>query len=149
MIARAMQQTATRHRSADVAVGYAADRAGTGIAYAAIATGSGLATVKVPFSTAPLPGLDGREFGYAAVAAVGGYLRGRGFTRIRMRIADGPVVDDLTARGTVPPALSMAYVRVRCVLHGFALARVELGEPIETHDLETRARAEITLQTAA
>jgi hypothetical protein len=149
MIARAMQQTATRHRSADVALGYAADRSGTGIAYAAIATGTGRDTVKVPFSAMPLGALDGREFGYAAVAAVGGYLRGRGFTRIRMRLADAPVVDDLNARGCVPPALALAYVKTRCILHGFAVARVERGEPIETHDLETRARAEISLQTPA
>jgi hypothetical protein len=149
MIARAMQQPPTRHRSADVALGYASDRSGTGIAYAAIATGTGRATVKVPFSAVPLAGLDGREFGYAAVAAVGGYLRGRGFTRIRMRLADGPLVDDLNARGCVPPALALAYVKARCILHGFAVARVERGEPIETHDLETRARAEISLQPSA
>ena len=56
------------------------------------------------------------------------------------------MVDDLNARGIVPPALAMAYVKTRCVLHGFAAARVERGEPIETHDLETRARAEIALR---
>jgi hypothetical protein len=149
MIARAMQQTATRHRSADVAVGYSADRTGNGIAYLAIATGSGRTVAKVPFSAAPLAALDGREFGYAAVAAAGGYLRGHGFTRVRMRLAAEAVVDDLNARRAVPPALAMAYVKTRCVLHGFAAARVERGEPIETHDLETRARAEIALRTPA
>jgi hypothetical protein len=149
MIARAMQQTVTRHRSADVAVGYAADRTGSGIAYAAIATGSGRAVLNLPFRAAPLSALDGREFGYAAVAAVGAYLRGRGFTRVRVRIADAQTVDDLNGRGPVPPPLAMAYVAARCVLHGFALARVEHGEPIETHDLETRARAEIALRTSA
>jgi hypothetical protein len=146
-----MQQTATanRHRSADVAVGYAADRTGNGIAYLAIGTGSGRSAVKVPFSAPPLAALDGREFGYAAVAAAGAYLRGHGFTRVRLRLADDAVVDDLNARGKVPPALGMAYVKTRCVLHGFAVARVERGEPIETHDLETRARAEIALRTQA
>src|ERR1700681_3003090 len=104
MIARAMQQIATRHRSADVALGYAADRTGTGIAYVAIATGSGRATVKVSFSAVPLAGLEGREFGYAAVAAAGGYLRGRGFTRIRLRLADGRPRAALYAPGCVPPA---------------------------------------------
>lgn len=144
-----MQNTATRHRSADVAVGYAADRTGTGIAYAAIATGTGRAVLDLPFSAAPLGALQGREFGYAAVAAVGAYLRGRGFTRVRLRIADEQTVDDLNGRGPVPPPLAMAYVKTRCVLHGFAVARVERGEPIETHDLETRARAEIALRTPA
>jgi hypothetical protein len=140
---------ANRNRSADVAVGYAADRAGNGIAYLAIATGSGRSVAKVPFSTAPLAALDGREFGYAAVAAAGGYLRGHGFSRVRLRLADEAVVDDLNARGKVPPALGLAYVKTRCVLHGFAAARVERGEPIETHDLETRARAEIALRAQA
>jgi hypothetical protein len=105
--------------------------------------------VKIPFRAALLPALDGREVGYAAVEALGAYLRGRGFTRIRLRIADELVVDDLNARRTVPPALAMSYVKTRCVLHGFAVARVERGEPIETHDLETRARAEIALRTPA
>jgi hypothetical protein len=144
-----MPQTATRHRSADVAAGYAADPTGHGIAYAAIATGTGRAVVKIPFRAVPLAALEGREIGYAAVEAVGAYLRGRGFTRIRLRIADEAVVDDLNARGAVPPALAMAYVKTRCVLHGFAVARVERGEPIETHDLETRARAEIALRAPA
>ena len=141
--------TTARHRSADVAVGYAADRTGNGIAYAAVATGTGRAVVKVPFSAVPLPALDGREQGYAAVGAVGAYLRGRGFTRVRIRLGDELVADDLNNRRPVPPALGMAYVRTRCVLHGFAVARVERGEPIETHDLETRARAEIALRTQA
>ena len=59
------------------------------------------------------------------------------------------LVDDLNARTLVPPSLAMEYVKTRCVLHGFAVARVERGEPIETHDLETRARAEIALRTPA
>ncbi|HZO92974.1 MAG TPA: hypothetical protein VFB22_04340 [Candidatus Baltobacteraceae bacterium] len=138
-----MTRTIVRHRSADVAVGYAADLGGAGIAYAALATGTGRSVVKVPFSARPLPGLDGREMGYAAVGAVAAYLRGRGFTRVRIRIADAGVVDDLNARTTVPPSLAMPYVKTRCALHGFAVARVERGEPIETQDLDGRARADI------
>ena len=89
MIARAMTKTTTaRHRSADVAVGYASDRSGNGIAYAAIATGSGRAVVKVPFRAQPLRRARRARGGYAAVAAVGAYLRGRGFTRVRLRVAD-------------------------------------------------------------
>jgi hypothetical protein len=148
MIARAMTQT-TRHRSADVAVGYAADASGHGIAFAAIATGTGRGAVRIPFAAVPLAALEGREFGYAAVAAVGSYLRGRGFTRVRLRLADAAVVDDLTGRRPVPPALAMAYVKARCVLHGFAVARVERAEPIETHDLDARARADIAHRTPA
>jgi hypothetical protein len=148
MIARAMTQT-IRHRSADVAVGYASDRTGRGIAYAAIATGKGRAVAKIPFGLSPLPALEGREVGYAAVAAVSAHLRGQGFTRVRLRIGDELVVDDLNARRAVPPALAMAYVKTRCVLHGFALARVERAEPIETHELQARAHAELASRTAA
>jgi hypothetical protein len=144
-----MPQTATRHRSADVALGYAADRSGSGVAYVAVATGTGRIVAKVPFAAAPLPALAGREFGYAAVAAVATYLRGRGFTRVRMRLADEQLVDDLNARTAVPPPLAMAYVRTRCALHGFAVARVERGEPIETSDLQTRANADVALRAPA
>jgi|HubBroStandDraft_1064217.scaffolds.fasta_scaffold63862_2 hypothetical protein len=139
----------TRHRSADVAVGYAADRSGRGIAYAAIATGTSRSVVAVPFGAVPLAAHEGRELGYAALTAVASHLRSNGFTRVRLRLADHQTVDDVCARTTVPPALTMAYVRARCVLHGFALARVERAEAVETHDLEARARADVALRAAA
>ncbi len=142
-----MPQTAPRHRSADAAVGYAADRCGLGVAYAAIATGTARSVVKVPFTAPPLPALGGRESGYAAVAAVASHLRGRGFTRVRLRVADQQVVDDLSGRSAVPPPLAMAYVKTRCALHGFAVARVERGEPIETRDLQARAEADVALRS--
>ena len=142
-------QTSSRHRSADVAVGYAADPAGNGIAYASVATGTERAAVRVTFGAQPLPALDGRELGYAAVSAVASYLRGRGFSRVRIRIADPNVVDELSGRRSVPLPLAMAYVKASCTLHGFSSARVERGEPIETHDLQTRARAEVALRAPA
>ncbi len=144
-----MPQTTARHRSADAALGYAADPAGSGVAYLSIATGTGRAVVKVPFATSPLAGLAGRDLGYAAVAAAAGYLRGRGFTRIRLRLEDDQLVDELNGRGTVPPPLAIAYVKIRCALHGFAVARVERAEPIETRDLQTRATADVALRAPA
>lgn len=141
--------TTPRHRSADVAVGYAADSAGNGIAYAAIATGTARSAVRVTFGAQPLPALEGRELAYAAVSAVATYLRGRGFSRLRLRIADDGVVDELNGRRAVPLPLAMAYVKARCALNGFSVARVERGEPIETHDLQTRAQAEIALRASA
>ncbi|HTW83056.1 MAG TPA: hypothetical protein VMD91_03180 [Candidatus Sulfotelmatobacter sp.] len=144
-----MTQQKIRHRSADVAVGYAVTPAGRGIAYATIATGTGRTLAKVPFGAVPLGALDGREFGYAALTAVAGYLRTNGFTRVRIRLGDGRTVDDLAARTSVPPALTMAYVKARCALHGFALARVERAEPVETNELEARARADIAQRPAA
>jgi hypothetical protein len=138
-----------RNRAADVTVGYAADAAGRGIAYAALATGTQQDVVRMPFHAVPLAIHGGREFGYAAVQAVVVELRRRGFSRIRVRLADEDVVHDLTAPRMVPPALAMAYVKARCALNGFAAARVERADRREIADLEARARAELQLRTAA
>lgn len=144
-----MSRTAPRHRSADVAIGYAADARGVGYAYAAIAGGSGRGDVRVPFTCRPLAALEGREIGYAAVAAVAAHLRARGFTRVRLKIANGRVAEELSARAAAHPALAMAYVKTRCLLHGFAVARVERGEPIEIEGLTARARADVVAAAPA
>ncbi len=138
-----------RNAAADVIVGYATDPAGRGIAYAAIANGSGRGVVRLPFVAPPLALYDGREAGYAAVAAVGTELRRRGYARVRVRVGDDAVVHDLSAPRLVPPALAMSYVKTRCTLNGFTSARVERADPREIADLEGRARAELSLRTAA
>jgi hypothetical protein len=138
-----------RNRAADVTVGYATDATGRGIAYAALATGTQKDVLRMPFQAVPLALHGGREFGYAAVLAVAGELRRRGFSRIRVRLADQDVVHDLTAPRLVPPALAMPYVKARCSLNGFAAARVERADRREIADLEARARAELQLRSAA
>ncbi len=138
-----------RYSAADVLVGFAHNGSGQGLAYAAIANGSGRGVMRVPFSATPLALYDGREYGYAAVAALGAELKRRGFARIRVRLGDERVVRDLAAPAVVPPALGMPYVRARCALNGFASARVERADPREVADLEGRARAELSLRTAA
>jgi hypothetical protein len=138
-----------RNSAADVIVGYAHDGTGRGLAYATVASGSGRGVMRVPFSATPLAIHDGREFGYAVVAALAAELRKRGFARIRVRLDDERVVHDLASPAVVPPALGMPYVRARCALNGFASARVERAEPREIADLEARARAELQLRTAA
>ena len=138
-----------RKSAADVLVGFAHDRSGRGIAYAAVADGRGRVVVRIPFSAKPLAHYAGLEFGYAAVAALAGELRKRGFSRIRIRLADEQAVRDLSSPALVPPALGMPYVRARCALNGFAAARVERADPREIADLEGRARAELQLRTAA
>ena len=141
---------ALRNRpAADVALGYAADPNGSGIAFAVVDTGTTSSVVRVPFRVNRLSGLDGREVGYAAVAAVGSHLRSRGFGRVRLRVADTHVVDELTGVKSVPPALSMPYVAARCVLHGFAAARIECADLRDVADLTNRAIAEATLHVAA
>ncbi|MBV9438667.1 MAG: hypothetical protein JOZ24_01610 [Candidatus Eremiobacteraeota bacterium] len=138
-----------RPRSADVAVGYAADPRGRGIAFAAIATGRGRTVARVPFAFAPVPALDGREAGYGAAAAVAAQLRSNGFTRVRLRVGDAELVEELAGSRVVPPPLAMPYVKTRCLLHGFSAARVERAEPVEIRELEARARAEIGARTPA
>lgn len=138
-----------RNSAADVLVGFAHDGSGRGIAFAAIANGSSRGVMRVPFSATPLALHDGREFGYAVVAALGAELRRRGFARIRVRLGDERVVRELASPGQIPPALGMPYVRARCALNGFAAARVERADPREIADLEGRARAELQLRTAA
>jgi hypothetical protein len=138
-----------RNSAADVVVGFAHDGSGHGLAYAAIANGSSRGVMRIPFSTTPLALYEGREYGYAAVAAIGAELRRRGFVRIRVRLGDERIVRDLAAPVVVPPALGMPYVKARCALNGFAAARVERADPREIADLEGRARAELQLRTAA
>ena len=138
-----------RNSAADVVVGFAHDGSGHGLAYAAIANGSGRGVMRIPFSTTPLALYEGREYGYAAVAAIGAELRRRGFVRVRVRLGDERIVRDLAAPVVVPPALGMPYVKARCALNGFAAARVERADPREIADLEGRARAELQLRTAA
>ena len=50
---------------------------------------------------------------------------------------------------TEPAPCDDCRFAARCALNGFTVARVERGEPIETHDLETRAQAEVALRAAA
>jgi hypothetical protein len=135
--------------AADVAVGYAADERGHGVAYAAICTGNATRTVRLAFSVEPLPALGGLEQGYAAVAAVGAHLKSRGLGRVRIRTGDPRVVADLNGAGSPPKALAMAYVKIRCVLHALGFVRLEAAEPVEIQDLAARAQAEVELHAAA
>ena len=144
-----MMNTRRLPTAADVALGYASDARGNGIVYAAVATGGQLRTVRLTFHAEPMPGLDGREQGYAAVAAVGKYLKARGVGRARIRLGDAHVAAELNGAGSPPKALAMEYVRARCLLHGLGLARLEVAEPIEVRDLATRACAEVQLNVAA
>ncbi len=145
-----MMNTSRRARpAADVAIGYAADERGAGIAYAAVHTGSAVSTVRLRFTARPTPALEGLEFGYAAVAVVAAHLKARGFGRVRLRVADERIVADLNGTGAPPKALTMLYVRIRCLLHGLGAARLEAGQAADVADLTARARAEAELTVAA
>jgi hypothetical protein len=144
-----MTQSRRTRPAADVALGYAAGDDGHGIAYASINSGSAAGVVRLPFAASARPPLDGLAAGYAAVAAVGAYLKARGFARVRIRMGDERVVADLGGTGAPPKSLAMAYVRIRCLLHGFGSVRLEAAESIETRDLNARAKAEVELHAAA
>jgi len=135
--------------AANVALGYAADSRGRGIAYAAIAGGSSTAIVRLTFAAQPIAALEGRQNGYAAITAVAEHLKSRGFGRVRIRLGDPRVAAELNGSGTPPRALAMAYVRVRCLLNSVGRVRLEVAEPIEIRDLATRAQAEVSLLAAA
>jgi hypothetical protein len=135
--------------AADVAVGYAVDERGSGVAYAAVGTGGTTSVVRLAFAAPRFPALDGLEAGYAAVAVVAEHLKVRGVDRVRIRTADQRVVDDLSGAGVPPKALAMVYVRTRCLLHGLGSFRIEHGESTEVRDLTARARADVQLHVAA
>lgn len=135
--------------AADVALGYAADARGRGIAFAAIANGRSTRVVRLTFFATPAPALDGRENGYAAMAALGEHLKSEGFGRVRIRLGDARVAAELNGSGSPPKSLAMSYVRIRCLLHGLGLARLEAADAIEVRDLAARAVAEVSLRAAA
>lgn len=139
-----------RNRSAaDIALGYSADARGNGIAYATVATGNARQTIRLTFSAKPMPNVDGREQGYAAVTAVAEYIKKQGFGRVRIRLADEHVAGELGGGGKPPKALGMAYVRARCLLRGVGLVRIEAAASTDVRDLAARAVAEIGLHAAA
>ena len=144
-----MQNSRRIRTAADVALGYGIDGRGKGVAYASIATGSSSRVVRLAFAVAPVPALEDRAAGYAAIAVAAQYLKNHGFGRVRIRLADAQVARELNGLESPPKVLAMAYVRARCLLHGLGTARLEAAQPIEVRDLATRAAAEITLHAAA
>ena len=128
-----------------VAVGSAADPRGNGVAYARVAGGSTRHLLRVAFSAQRGTPAE-RGAGYAALTAVARALRERGVGRVRFLLDDPALLADLAGRGSVPDALVLAYVRLRCALNQFS----DVGfEAIAAGDLAQRARAEVALHAAA
>ena len=73
----------------------------------------------------------------------------RGVDRVEIRIDDEHLLADLTERRAVPNPLIVPYVRLRCKLNRFAAATVVRASGAVVRDLETRARAEASLDIAA
>ena len=129
----------------DVTVAYAANARGDGVAYVAF-TAEGTPR-RITFHVDRLPALLDREVGYAALLAVADMLWHEGYRRVRLGLADERVATDLAERRSLPMALSLLYVRLKCRLNTFTHADVIVRTPSD--DLAHRARAEVELSAAA
>jgi len=142
--------SATRGSKTVVAtIGFAASEHG-GAAYAFIGGSPQRpgALVRVAFPCRPLAALLGRDVAYAAVAAVAEELLRRGVHSVEFRVDDATLPLDLSERRSVPAALIVPYVTLRCTLNRFARATVASAGPV-ARDLTARARAEVSLHVAA
>lgn len=132
-------------RMVEATIGCAADTCGAGVAYARLAGAAEQHLLRVPFRLEALE-RPGRAAGYAALTAVARVLRGHGVARVRFLVDDETLLGDLSGRTSVPDALVMPYVRLRCALNQFDDA--SFGQAA-SGDLAQRARAEVALRIAA
>jgi hypothetical protein len=133
----------------DVAVGFAADRSGVGVAYAALQRNGREHVLRVSFGVRPAAALEGREVGYAALKAVAETVRTHYAGPVRFVVADDSLVADLCERRPLPSALTMPYVALRCAMNRFENAGVMRGRSSQIDDLTARANAEASLHIAA
>ena len=129
----------------DATLAYAANLRGDGVAYVSFA---GEATPRrIAFHVDRLPALLDREVSYAALLAVADTLAQEGYRRVRLGLADERVTEDLAQRRSLPMALSLLYVRLKCRLNTFTQAEIVVRSAPD--DLAHRARAEVELSVAA
>lgn len=129
-------------------VGFAADGQGRGLAYARVSGGASSEVLRLPFSLERYPDLLDREIGYAALDTVAKRLRAAGVERVTFVIDDLQLFTDVAEHREVPPALTLAYVRLGCALNQFREYHLNsAGDPAA--ELTARARAEVALQVAA
>ena len=131
-----------------VAVGFAANEQGEGIAYVQVGDAAKARTLRVPFSVKRYPALLDREVGYAALTVVGTILRRRGLERAHLTIDDACLTRDLHERRDVPAPLTLAYVRLRCALNQFQEYEIA-NSPSSPSDLTARARSDVAMHVAA
>jgi len=132
-----------------VRVGYATDESGHGVAYAAVHGANGPTLERISFTVRRQDALRRREAGYAALDALARQILANGEQAVRLEVDDETLVTDLTERRTLPQALTLPYVALRCSLNRFAAADVVQAPSAETADLKARALAEASLLIAA
>ena len=130
----------------EAVLGYAADERGNGLAYAHLTGARARRLLRVAFRVVDSPPLGDRATGYAALTAVARALARRGIGDVRFVLGDSQLVDEIATGRGVAEALSLAYVRLRCLLNSLASFVVTAGP---TDDLTQRARAEVALNLAA
>ncbi|MDQ2907976.1 MAG: hypothetical protein M3R44_01335 [Candidatus Eremiobacteraeota bacterium] len=140
----------TRRDTVEVALGFACNSTGTGVAFARL-HGDGVDDVaRVSFGCRPLPALHERDAAYAALDAVAALVLRRGIRRARFILDEPELVADLAARRNVPQPLAIPYVALRCRLNRLTAAEVVSADAARScRDLEARARAEASLDIAA
>ncbi len=144
-----MEPIETRGTSAtQVAVGFAADSQGSGVAYVRVGDAAAARVLRVPFMVKRYPALLDREVGYGALVAVSVALRRRGIERVRFVVDDARLSGDLLEHRDVPSALTLAYVRLGCALNQFREYEIA-GSPQGESDLSARARSEVAMHVAA
>lgn len=136
-------------RTTRIDLGFAADPLGNGIACALLVEGGRERMLRVPFRLRPLPALLGRDVAYAALIAVADEARRCGVESAEFVLDDARLVLDLELRRSLPAALSLPYVRLRCALNRFDHVTVAGTGSASTRHLGELARCDIGLLVAA
>ncbi len=131
--------------SVTVLVGFAADERG-GVAYARLSGGSGTRLLRTGFSVGPFEKRPQHAVAYAALTSIARAVARRGISRVKFVVGDAAFVEEIVTGSGVGDALTIPYVRLRCVLNSLAHFSIAVGE---TDDLTQRARAEVALNIAA
>src|ERR1700720_4481574 len=112
-----MSDRRTARQPTPIAVGFAASPAGEGVAYARLLAPAPESLVRVSFTLSVQPALRGRDGAYAALRAVAANVRERGLARVEFHLDDEWLLLDLNERRTLPQALVLPYVALRCELN--------------------------------
>jgi hypothetical protein len=143
-----MSDRRTTRQPTPIAVGFAASPAGEGVAYARLLAPAPESLLRVAFTLKMQPALRGRDVAYAALRAVAAEVRARGIARVEFHLDDEWLSVDLNERRTLPQALVLPYVALRCELNRLHDVSV-VADEAPVRDLAARARAEVWLNVAA
>lgn len=135
-----------KRQAVEVAIGFAGTPGGNGVAYASTRGPGGNEVLRLPFRIPRISPRLERSVPYAALLAVVRALQERGLRCVRFILPDPKLVDELSNRQTLPDALALPYVRLRCALNALEAFELRSGA---TDELTQRARAEVALNLAA